>query len=712
MFICVEYGLVVVHSNDPVVQKPVNDETLRATARSLLISVNEASIAARNGWLFFLALLAYLFIAAASVSHKDLLLNTPVTLPFLGIPLRLDSFFLFGPLVLLFVHFGLLVQHVLLSRKIIELDGILTEDEHWRGRRMHPLRLEMHSYFYTQALAGANRSKVFATFLHGMVWLSLVLLPVFLILYFQVTFLPYHEEGITWAHRIYLIIELVILVGVGIFLRKPNANFWQALWRSGVQHSTNFFVTAGLVGAALFFSICVVTFPGEWIDRQLSKIPGVSVYANKVFNVAGQGTVEARVFAPTGYFFAGTGATADELKGLFHRNLIVVDEDLVSEVERSAEDISHSFRGRNLRFANLSRTDLRFADFTDAILEHAKLEGTILKRARFGCQELREEATIDAKLEDYRERGCAMLSGANFTSADLTGADFRSTYSHGVRFDDAILNDVQFDSAILSATSFEAAKGAKTSFISSFLTEGNFTGAQMQGADFSGAVALGADFSSAQLVGATFSFSWLQGVNFSDARLNVADLTGANLWGATLSGASLGGADLSVAEVWDVAGPQFSKTDKVFLNVLLLQRPDEEQKRKVSKALTWSLTDKTEKKLKIMLQAATIEGWRKSTDYRAWREAKKGFEQSQGEGFQKSYTALVVRIACQNVRVNMATTVGVITRVAKENFSGDIETFLTEMQKPDCGVFDLIDEDLRKSLLKEVHRRRRDGGVR
>jgi len=185
----VEYGFVESHSNDYVAKGALTDATLRGTARSLLSSVNDASISARNGWLFFLALVAYFFIAAASVSHKDLLLNAPVILPFLGIALRLDSFFLFAPLVLLFVHFGLLVQHVLLSGKILELDTILTEDEAWRGRRMHPLRLELPSYLYTHALAGANRSAVFATFLHGMVWLSLVLLPVFLILYFQITFL-------------------------------------------------------------------------------------------------------------------------------------------------------------------------------------------------------------------------------------------------------------------------------------------------------------------------------------------------------------------------------------------------------------------------------------------------------------------------------------------------------------------------------------------
>lgn len=694
---------------NPPVANPLSDETLRGTARSLLTSVNEASIAARNGWLFFLALVAYLFIAAASVSHKDLLLNAPVVLPFLGIALRLDSFFLFGPLVLLFVHFGLLVQHVLLSRKIIELDTILSEDEQWRGRRMHPLRLEMHSYFYTQALAGSNRSAVFATFLHGMVWLSLVILPVFLILYFQITFLPYHAEGITWAHRIYLMVELIILIGVGIFLPRPNANFWQALWRTGKQHSTNFFVLVALVFAAVFFSVCVVTFPGEWIDRQLSKITPLSVVNKAGLDENNQPIIKSEVFAPTAYFFADTGHTAEEFQGMFHRNLTVVDEDVVTSEQSVSEDVSISLRGRNLRYANLSRSDLSKADFTDARLEHAVLDGAILTKAKFGCRDLKEETITDAKLEDYQKRGCAMLENADFSSADLTGADFRSTYSHAAVFNNAIVNEARFDWAILSRASFESAKGARTSFVNSFIPEGNFFGAQMQGADFSGVVALGSNFGNANLQGTIFSLANLQMVSFETAYLNVADLTLADLWGTNLTDAEVGGADFSSAEIWGPVPPTIVSGADVYFATVGIVKPGEAQVKDLEKALNWDLKSSTTEQLKKLLAAETIDGWVDTEDYKKWVGYKGTFEGSDPAEFRRAYTAYVVQIACQNVRVNMETTAGVITRVAKPNFSGDIEAFLTEMQKPECGVFELIEKRLKDQLLSEVHRRRRDG---
>ncbi len=696
------------HSNEYVAKGALADETLRGTARSLLTSVNEASVAARNGWLFFLALVAYFFIAAASVSHKDLLLNAPVILPFLGIALRLDSFFLFAPMVLLFVHFGLLVQHVLLSGKILELDTIMTEDEAWRGKRMHPLRLELHSYFYTQALAGANRSAVFATFLHGMVWLSLVLLPVFLILYFQITFLPYHAEGITWAHRIYLLVEIIILIGVGIFLRKPNANFWQALWRTSAQHSANFFVTIALVCLALFFSICVVTFPGEWIDRKLSKFSNFSISSDKSIKTA-DGKVVARVFAPTGYFFADTGYTVDEFKGLFHRNLIVVDEDLVTDEQSASDDVTISLRGRNLRFANLSRSDLRKADFTNTLLEDAKLNGTILRQAKFGCRELQEETITDAKFEDYQARGCAMLAGANFSSADLTMADFRSTYSDRTNFNNAIVNGARFDWAILSRASFESAKGAGTSFINAFIPEGNFFGAQMQGADFSGAVALASNFGNANLQGTIFSLAHLQAVSFETAQLNVADLTLADLWGTNFTDAEVGGADFSSAEIWETTPPNIEDSTKIYFANVEIAAPSEGQINDLEKALKWKLDAKTTERLKFLLSDKSTRAWAQSDDYKAFKRYQSVFKQTDVEGFKTAYTNFVVNIACRNIRVSKETTSGVITRVAKPNFSGDIENLLKEMQKPECAVFDLIDKSLSDRLLSEVHRRRRDG---
>lgn len=689
--------------------KPVGDETLRGTARSLLMSVNDASIAARNGWLFFLALLAYLFIAAASVSHKDLLLNAPVVLPFLGIALRLDSFFLFGPLVLLFVHFGLLVQHVLLSRKIIELDTILVEDEAWRGKRTHPLRLELHSYFYTQALAGANRSAVFAMFLHGMVWLSLVLLPVFLILYFQVTFLPYHNEGITWAHRIFFIIEIIILLGVGIFLRKPNANFWQALARTSTQNASNFYITFIAVMFGLFFSVCIATFPDEWIDRQLSMFSSftkTSIFKSKNTK---ETAVQSKIFSPTAYFFSNTGFTANGVKGMFHRNLIVVDEDLVSNQASLNDDVTISLRGRNLRYADLSRSDLQGADFTNTLLGHAKLVGTVLKKAKFGCTELQEEDLANATFEGFQERGCAQLGGADFSSADLTDADFRSTYAHNAKFDNAVLNGARFDWAILSRSSFESAKGGQTSFVNAVMPESNFFGAQMQGADFSGAIALGSNFGNANLQGTIFSLAHLQGVSFETAQLNVADLTLADLFGTNFTDAEIGGADFSSSEVWGPLPPTLEAKSPVYFANMSVDPPSKVAIESLKKTLNKNLRKELRDKIQDLLTKKSIAAWKQSKDFKVWNGFKSQFEQADQSSFQKAYTDYVISVACQNGRVSMETTAGVIVRVAKPNFSGDIESFLKQMKTPECGVFKLLKRDLRDKLLFEVHRRRRDG---
>lgn len=689
--------------------KPVGDETLKGTARSLLMSVNEASIAARNGWLFFLALLAYLFIAAASVSHKDLLLNAPVVLPFLGIALRLDSFFLFGPLVLLFVHFGLLVQHVLLSRKIIELDNILIEDEAWRGKRRHPLRLELHSYFYTQALAGSNRSAVFAMFLHGMVWLSLVLLPVFLILYFQVTFLPYHNEGITWAHRIFFMVEIIILLGVGIFLRKPNANFWQALARTSTQNATNFYVTLVAVLFGLFFSVCIATFPDEWIDRQLRGIEGWTKTAIFKQKDKKDKPSEAQIFSPTAYFFSNTGHTASGFKNMFHRNLIVVDEDLVSNQQSVSEDVTISLRGRNLRYADLSRSDLRGADFTNTELGHAKLVGTVLSKAKFGCTELQEEDLANATVEGYQQRGCAQLGHADFSAADLRQADFRSTYSHGTIFNNALLDGTRFDWAILSSSSFESAKGGQASFVNSVMPESNFFGAQMQGADFSGAVALGSNFGNANLQGTIFSLAHLQGVSFETAQLNVADLTLADLFGTNFTDAEIGGADFSSSEIWGPLPPAVDEKAPVYFANMSVDPPSEVAINALKKTLNPKISKDLRDKMNDLLTKQSIEAWKQSKDFKVWDEFKTGFEQTDQTSFRKVYTDFVTNVACQNARVSMETTAGVIVRVAKPNFSGDIESFLNSMKSPQCGVFNLLTPELKEKLLFEVHRRRRDG---
>ena len=126
---------------------------------SLLEAVNHSSDTAHTGWLIFLAIMAYLMIAVAGVTHKDLLLETPVSLPILQVNIQLAQFFQFAPIVLVLMHLGIVSQLTLLARETLEFDNAIRLLEA-TDKRTHPLRLELNNFFFVQAIAGPNRSRV------------------------------------------------------------------------------------------------------------------------------------------------------------------------------------------------------------------------------------------------------------------------------------------------------------------------------------------------------------------------------------------------------------------------------------------------------------------------------------------------------------------------------------------------------------------------
>ncbi len=104
---------------------------------SLLEAVNNSSDTAHTGWLIFLAIMTYLMIAVAGVTHEALLLETPVQLPILQVNIQLKQFFQFAPVVLVLFHLGILAQLVLLARKTLEFDHAIRLLE-TSDRRTHP----------------------------------------------------------------------------------------------------------------------------------------------------------------------------------------------------------------------------------------------------------------------------------------------------------------------------------------------------------------------------------------------------------------------------------------------------------------------------------------------------------------------------------------------------------------------------------------------
>jgi hypothetical protein len=125
---------------------------LSEEAQGFLDEANGASDPASSAWFAFLALLTYLLVTLAGVSHKALLLDIPVQLPIVvnvDIPLR--SFFLYAPALLLLVYLSLLIQHVILERKYRKFKEAIAPYERETGTE-HPARERVHSYVFLPTL--------------------------------------------------------------------------------------------------------------------------------------------------------------------------------------------------------------------------------------------------------------------------------------------------------------------------------------------------------------------------------------------------------------------------------------------------------------------------------------------------------------------------------------------------------------------------------
>jgi hypothetical protein len=189
-------------------------------------------------WLSYLFSLFYFAIAAGAVTHRDLLLENPVKLPFLDIELPLKAFFVLGPLVFLIVHAYVLLHFVLLAGKIgafhLELQAQIPGDE-VRAR----LRRQLPSNIFVQSLAGPRevRTGIIGFLLRRIIEISLVAGPIALLVLFQLRFLPYHSEWITMWQRIAVVIDLVLvwILWPRIARGEPTGLGWREFKRAKVH---------------------------------------------------------------------------------------------------------------------------------------------------------------------------------------------------------------------------------------------------------------------------------------------------------------------------------------------------------------------------------------------------------------------------------------------------------------------------------------------
>lgn len=661
---------------------------------SLLEAVNNSSDMAHTSWLILIAIMSYLLVAVAGVTHKDLLLSSDLQLPILQVKIDLTRFFLFAPIVLTLFHLGVVSQLVMLARKTLEFDQSIRMLE-VTDKRTHPLRLELHNFFFVQAIAGPERSRILSLFLHGMAWLTLAILPVILLLYVQVAFLPYHDPAITWAHRIALVADIALLVLIGIFLTRPEKNFFQAFFQTTRTHPFTFGATTAVLACVAFFSFFIATIPGETLDRWSRGLPGVA------------GTTSAFQSERSSYgfvipFFGQRGDGT--LFGLFERNLNVTDLDLVVDKDVTPGEPTINLRGRDLRFAKLDRTDLHQADLTGANLEGASLAGADLRGAFLHCADISDFILT----EDRAAAKCPDARRTNFRRAKLKDARMAGIDLRGAIVEDADLEGVELAYANMAGVSFY-----NTVLIRADLTGGvslqgaNFATATLQGADLTGARLFGADFSSASMQGVVLAHAYLQGATLRDADLEGADLYKAKLYGADLRGAKIRAATLREAAVWMTTLPERDTTQLVDLGDVTIKPLDEAEIADLKGLLQKIADERLRRQVSEAMAAVMAPEARRawgggSGDQQAWSSMISASTAAMGDGYKQRLTDYLATLACKSRWQNGAVATGIAKRSLGIEFKGDLMVLADRLNADSCAGAKLIPRRVVRAIAAAV----------
>jgi len=536
----------------PIAAKANDLESLRA-------AVVDAAAVGAGLWISYVFVLLYLLVAAGSVTHTDLLFESPVRLPFLGVDLPLTAFFSLGPLMFLIVHAYVLLHIGILAAKVTAFDQALRAQIASIEVRTQ-LRRQLPSNIFVQYLAGPAEVR------DGLIGLMLWLIALIsLLLVFELQFLSYHDVAITWWQRVAVLIDIVLmwLFWPKIALLNRSVAVIDEAQLSRMARAQRGLTLACMIVLSVGSSVLmlmIATIPGEFLEVSIWPIDALR-------DVLVEGEVNPTTRKPV---------------SLWSNRLILPGFDVPahmkfdSEAKIAAAFETASFRGRHLEGAVLTGANLRKVDFTGADLRDALLDGADLREARLECGVL---VPGDENVDDSAESRhfCAQLPGASLQGARLQGAFLHGAVLDGATLDDALLQNAKlgsaslnratlrgsqlqgaaFDNAVLDGAVLDRARAQTAIFAGAKLRWASLSSTQLDGADLTGAALAGADLSAARLRAATLNGAGLEGANLHGAKLQVALLRDIRALGAVLLDARLQGAVLDGAQL---QGATLSKT--------------------------------------------------------------------------------------------------------------------------------------------------------
>jgi len=528
-----------------------------------------------------------------------------------------------------------------------------------------------------------------------MTWLTVVIIPVVLLLYIQVVFLPYHDVVTTWINRIALVFDIGLLILIGVFLMRPETSFFQAFWRTTATHPLSTIFTTLVLAMVAYLSFFAATVPGETLDKTGRDL------------MAWVGD-EKGARADSGFALPFLSASSDDsLFGIFHRNLFVIDADLVDESDLDENDKTLKLRGRDLRHAKLDRSDLQGADLTGARLDGASLVGANLKNSWMTCADL----DVLFLSNDRVAAKCASARNANFTGARLAGAHMSGIDMQGAKLEEARLEGADLSNSSLVGASLSNARLEKADLTGGMQAQGaNFLNATLRGADLNGAQLQNADLSSAAMQGAVLNFAHLQGAQLQNADLAAASLRRAKLQGADMKDVTLAGADLRGASIWGTVPPEWDTTGLADLSELTIEPLGDDEKSVLKDAIDEisdsEIRTETREKTKALLDDRESAKWKGSEDELHWQSWVGMSPPPPAETYQTDLTNYLTGLMCSARWGDGSVATGVARRAMEPQFRGDVVGVYDGLRNAECPASKTTPAPLLRALADKAEQQR------
>jgi uncharacterized protein YjbI with pentapeptide repeats len=492
----------------------------------------------------------YVLVIVFGTTDLDLLIGKGVKLPIVDVEVPIVGFYLSAPMLIVLVHFNLLLQLQIFSRKLYALDDRLLQSKDKRTtpsllkQRRSYERLEtseidnrdlLHIFPCTFYLIGHTQGLILRC-LSVVVGTTLVVLPLATLLALQLRFLAYQSPTMTWIQRLAVWFDVAVIGALWPVImtryEKPSiylSSIAEALrleWKKTVcwlpicasflialfTENGHVFVYAMPIGVVA--SLCCSAYVGAIAARRTSR-PGQSSSFNH-----SDATIPGPVKGMSAFLLGTT------LGFVLPLAFVTDGESLeTSFIGKTALGSALGFRSLNLREEPLFArpvtpeilSTLRGYDLGERMKSVAKVH-----RINLAHRSLR-----------HANFSNAVLSGADFQFADLERADFFGAHIEGAQFNFARLERASLQSSNAEGADFSYAhlRGASLNWSSLELSQ--FSHAEMEAADLYSAKLTGADMEYAKLSGA-----YLEGANLKGANLRGTVLTGAFLQDAQLFGAS------------------------------------------------------------------------------------------------------------------------------------------------------------------------------